>query len=628
MERIKFVIFLIFIIVFFIVLNGYVIAQPTKEQQLTKEQLEAFRSAKKVLIDVDQSYGEAERFLPDPPIKDRASKILNEFGLEPVRSESEEYDLKLKISVRGTPIKVYWKRLNRRIYTKASLEGSICFESQGIPAYEKAFRGAFESTSIRKIIIASDNVFHEEYFDRPSGAPFPFKAMWSKLWETLGEFYGIESIIREMQEKGTGVATHWAAEALGNLKNPDAVDPLIAALNARDKTLNEEAARALGKIGDPRAVEALIVLLKRNYNYLEGSRKDYNKIKYAVIEALGNIGDPRAIEPLIWYLPSAPPSGYYRVPNKEEELASRALIKITGLPKFSTRESAQIWWAMNRKNAAELFPEDMIPSLIKELRSSRTGADAEELLVSIGEPAVKPLVEVLSHKSLPIQYGASRILVEMGSIAVDSLLAILKDESSPHRGDAGLILGKIGDPRAVEPVLKALKDKDFPNRTDIVIALGRFRDPRAVEPVLKALKDKDFPKRDYVIVEIGKSRNKWVIKLLLDVLEDESSKFRGEAARVLGMSGDPRAVEPLIAAYKGRDWKILSSERNSIINALGQLKDPRAIAPLIDSMSNNRFPYPVVCSMLTKITGIDFGQSPKKWQKWWKKNKKKYLKKK
>lgn len=52
-----------------------------------------------------------------------------------------------------------------------------------------------------------------------------------------------------------------AAEALGEIRDPRAVDPLIAALNDRNPEVREEAAEALGKIGDPRAVEPLTGLL-------------------------------------------------------------------------------------------------------------------------------------------------------------------------------------------------------------------------------------------------------------------------------------------------------------------------------------------------------------------------------
>ena len=49
-----------------------------------------------------------------------------------------------------------------------------------------------------------------------------------------------------------------AARALGELKDVQAVEPLIATLKDSDSKVSELAAEALGKIGDARAVEPLI----------------------------------------------------------------------------------------------------------------------------------------------------------------------------------------------------------------------------------------------------------------------------------------------------------------------------------------------------------------------------------
>lgn len=53
-----------------------------------------------------------------------------------------------------------------------------------------------------------------------------------------------------------------AAEALGEIGDPRALEPLIAALRDKDKSLTLVAAEALGQIGDPRAIEPLISIFK------------------------------------------------------------------------------------------------------------------------------------------------------------------------------------------------------------------------------------------------------------------------------------------------------------------------------------------------------------------------------
>ncbi len=104
-----------------------------------------------------------------------------------------------------------------------------------------------------------------------------------------------------------------AAEALGEIGDARAVEPLIQALlGDESEGVRGEAAGALGHIGDARAVEPLIQALKD---------EDWWVRKEAAW-ALGKIGDERAIEPLTQAL------------NDEEELvraqAEAALEKIRG----------------------------------------------------------------------------------------------------------------------------------------------------------------------------------------------------------------------------------------------------------------------------------------------------------
>lgn len=78
-----------------------------------------------------------------------------------------------------------------------------------------------------------------------------------------------------------------AAEALGAIRNPRAVEPLIAALAIDEGRV--PVAKALGNIGDPRAVEPLISALAI----------DFPALRAEAAQALGQIGDRRAIEPLL-----------------------------------------------------------------------------------------------------------------------------------------------------------------------------------------------------------------------------------------------------------------------------------------------------------------------------------------
>ena len=67
--------------------------------------------------------------------------------------------------------------------------------------------------------------------------------------------------------KALGYKKDWevrwdAARALGEIKDPRAVEPLSAALKDENEYVRKAAAYALGEIKDPRAVEPLIAALK------------------------------------------------------------------------------------------------------------------------------------------------------------------------------------------------------------------------------------------------------------------------------------------------------------------------------------------------------------------------------
>ncbi len=111
---------------------------------------------------------------------------------------------------------------------------------------------------------------------------------------------------------------HWfAAEALGQIGDARAVEPLIAGLTGQ--YVGEAVATSLGQIRDPRAVEPLVAALKyQTASVRKGviealakfgaaaveplitALRDQNKsVRKAAAETLGKIGDPRAVEPLI-----------------------------------------------------------------------------------------------------------------------------------------------------------------------------------------------------------------------------------------------------------------------------------------------------------------------------------------
>lgn len=79
-----------------------------------------------------------------------------------------------------------------------------------------------------------------------------------------------------------------AISALGRLGDERAIEPLVSALQDKDRYLRREAAKALGELGSSAAIGPLIKALEDSEEY----------VRRSAITALGVLGDARAIEPL------------------------------------------------------------------------------------------------------------------------------------------------------------------------------------------------------------------------------------------------------------------------------------------------------------------------------------------
>jgi len=105
----------------------------------------------------------------------------------------------------------------------------------------------------------------------------------------------------------------------------------------------------------------------------------------------------------------------------------------------------------------------------------------------------------------------------------------------------------------VETLIEQLHGEDWTARCDAARLLGQSRDPRAVDALLPDLNDSDW-------------------------------RVRRNAAQALGALRDKRAVEPLIQELKDRTLTV----RQRAIVALGRIKDIRALPVLLEILLENR----------------------------------------
>lgn len=218
-------------------------------------------------------------------------------------------------------------------------------------------------------------------------------------------------------------------DVLGKIGEP-AVMSLIDSLKSDNKDVVKLSARILGDIKDKRAVTPLIELLR------EG---DFN-IRSHACESLGKIGDTTASIPV--------------------SLCLKDSVE-------SVRKSAAV--ALGRIKDSRAIPH-LITGLSDPHFSVRmTSVSA---LREIGEPSVKPLIELLNHSSDTI---AVYLTIES--------LGKLKDKLSEAKS--------IG--RAIKPLVARLESEDWAIRGFTVEALGKIGDKKGIKAIRNLKKRETHP---------------------------------------------------------------------------------------------------------------------------------------
>ena len=284
---------------------------------------------------------------------------------------------------------------------------------------------------------------------------------------------GLIKVLRYANDPNIQSAAGTALVDVGDIRDPGAVESLLAALNDRDEGVREIAAVAFHQVRDPRAVEPLIHVLQDSNQYWF--------LRWRAASRLGEIGDPRAVEPLIAVL---------RGKDQDDD------------------DEADV-----RRHAAGALSQIGDPRAIEPLIAALKDPhalmrwEAGEALVRIGAPAVEPLIGALKD-----QHEVQRWMV-VGQPGSGERKAV----TQTIRWDAARALGRIGDPRAIGPLIAALKDPNAQVPQAARVALVGIGAP-AVESLITALKD---PER-----EVRKAAVEALVTIYQSKKLDKSQKAR------------------------------------------------------------------------------------------------------
>jgi HEAT repeat protein len=310
-----------------------------------------------------------------------------------------------------------------------------------------------------------------------------------------------------------------AALALGDLGGPDEVQPLLDAVDTTVGSGSDSAARianrsnariaeALGNIGDPRAGPTLLRL----------ARASDDAVRLAAVEALGQVRAREAIPELSRLVddPAAPPI-----------VVKKAIVAL-----------------------GQIGDPASIPALLHGMVLERRGVsflpEASLSLFLIGEPAVEPLLKIEQDQD-------------------PAYLAWAKENNRAQAGTyakAALVLGDLGDPRAVPVLTNRLKYVDpdpVPGTSRLLSglvrmfcanALGRLRATQAA-PQIQAListaneQDEDLTAfASEALVWLG---DRAQARELTKKAQSGALRLRLGVARAAALLGDPALAKDLAA---------------------------------------------------------------------------------
>jgi HEAT repeat protein len=189
------------------------------------------------------------------------------------------------------------------------------------------------------------------------------------------------------------------------------------------------------------------------------------------------------------------------------------------------------------------------------------------------------------HTSLSRQYNSDDPNLEVLPALIEALLG----SEERLAINAAVILGRIGDARAVPALLEAIGADRLPERpgelaitapdewsaVEAAVALGKIGDASAVPDLLEALSTKNWRERFGAVIDLhGVQSMDSSDVLFFMALRAMISDLQCAVASALGQIGDERAIPGLIEALRDEHDKFL---RKAAAEALVEIGTPQAI---------------------------------------------------
>ena len=334
----------------------------------------------------------------------------------------------------------------------------------------------------------------------------------------------VPSLIEALQTKDPNLLSLYE-QLLARI--PSATPLLKKTLRTAHPIIRGRVAEVFGINRDRNAVPALLEVL-------EG---EYFTVRSRAALALGRIGDTRATQPL---------SGLLKDPEDEVRIAACLALGFFKDPSTF----------------------DDITNVLLDDPKIEVRQAAAKALGSTEHPAALPYLMEALHDPYwwyEREYAAGDLLAaieKMGLAAVDPLIQALQDKEGTVRKFAATLLGRLVDPRAMEPLGMALYDLHHEVGKVAADSLARFGVP-SLEILVGALSHPEMWIRIHAIQALSKIKDMRVIPLLLQMLNDPEREVKKQVIQSLGELKDPRsshALQEIVSNRGDRELHTLAKQ--------------------------------------------------------------------
>ncbi|PZV10762.1 MAG: PBS lyase [Pseudanabaena sp.] len=270
-----------------------------------------------------------------------------------------------------------------------------------------------------------------------------------------------------------------AAIALGYLRSPISISPLLSAAKNPHRQIHWQAAAALSWIGSTEAISALVKLL----------RHPSIQVQAASAKALGRASLP-AVSHLVDALKHNDDMVKVHAAHSLGQISSPLAVTtlIEALENGSKSVRFEAAWALGQIKSP--LSANSLAGLLTDNDIS-VQSQAVQALKNIGAPSIIPVSKMLYNPSSHTRSVAARTLGQIGieEDVVPMLAQVLRDDEYAYvRCDAALALGEIATHDAVYYLSQSLKDRDRSVRSAILRALAQVNSLEAQE-ILQNIKN-------------------------------------------------------------------------------------------------------------------------------------------